>query len=70
MPFSCGIKISDYTISDSIEPDLKTISISLHRYNTLYLLVLFSTWPNSPVHVNLTSPHPGAEVSIEIYPQR
>jgi hypothetical protein len=69
MPFSCGTKDSDYSISDSPEPDLKTVSISLHRYYTLYLLVLSSTWPNSPVHVNLTSTHPGAEVSIETSPQ-
>jgi hypothetical protein len=56
---------SDYSISDSPEPDLKTLCISLHRYYTLYLLVPLSTWPDIPVHVNLTSPHP----ATEIYPQ-
>jgi hypothetical protein len=46
------------------------LSISLHRYYKIYLLVLLSTWTNITVHVNLTSSHPGAEVSTEIAPQR
>jgi hypothetical protein len=29
-----------------------------------------STWPKIAVHVNLTNPHPGAELSTEISPQR
>jgi hypothetical protein len=70
MPFSCGTKDSDYSISVSPELDLKTVSISLHRYYTLHLLVLLSTLAKTPVHVNLPSPHPGAEVSTEISPQR
>jgi hypothetical protein len=35
MPFSSGTKDSDYSISDSPEPDLKTASISLHRYTDM-----------------------------------
>jgi hypothetical protein len=52
MPFSCGTNDSDYSISDSREPDFKTVSISLHWYYTLYMLVLlapvFATWPKIP----------------------
>jgi hypothetical protein len=39
MPFSCGTKDSDYSISDSPEPDLATASISLHRYTHAKLSV-------------------------------
>jgi hypothetical protein len=60
------IKNPDYSISDSPEPDLKTVSIYLHQYYTLYLLVLLSTWLKIPVHVNLTSPHPGAEAVLKL----
>jgi hypothetical protein len=70
MPFSSETKDSDYSISVSLELDLKPVSICLHRYYTLYLLVLLSTWSNIPVHNNLTSPHPGAVESTEISPQR
>jgi hypothetical protein len=35
MPFSCGTKDSDYSISDSLEPDLNT-ALSLHT-TTLYM---------------------------------
>jgi hypothetical protein len=50
MPFSCGTKGSDYSISDSLEPDLKTVYISLHC-TTLPLLDLLYTWP---AHVKAT----------------
>jgi hypothetical protein len=56
--FSCGTKGSDYSISDSPEPDLKTVPISLHTTHF--------TWP---MHVNQTNPHPGGEVSTEISSQ-
>jgi hypothetical protein len=65
-------KTQDYSISNSPEPDLKTLSISLHGYYTLDLRILLSTWSKIPVHVNLTSRHPGmpgAEASAEISPQ-
>jgi hypothetical protein len=66
MPFHVEQRDSDSSISNSSEPDLKTLSISLHRFYTLYLLVLLSAaWSKIAVHVNLTSPHPGAEVSTE-----
>jgi hypothetical protein len=70
MTFSCGTKASDYSISDSPEPDLR-LSISLHRYYTLDLhdSLALPTWPKIPVHINLTNPRPGAEVSTEISPQ-
>jgi hypothetical protein len=76
MPFSCGTKDSDYSISDSLEPDLKILSIILHYilHSTLYLhrYALIYTWSKLPVHVNLTSPHTGAGWfrSAEISPQR
>jgi hypothetical protein len=37
LDFSGGTKDSDYSISDSPELDLKILSISLHRYYTLYI---------------------------------
>jgi hypothetical protein len=45
-PFCCGTKDSDYSISDSPEPDLITVSISnsLHIYY-MTCMVLLSTWP-------------------------
>jgi hypothetical protein len=62
MPFSCGTKDTDYSVSGSPQPDIKTVSISLHSSHT---------WAKIRVHVNLTSPHPGpgAEVSTEISPK-
>jgi hypothetical protein len=56
MHFSCGTNDSDYSISESPEPDHKTVCISLHRYDPLYLVIL-STWPKSPVHVNQPPVH-------------
>jgi hypothetical protein len=57
MPFSCGTNDSDYSISDSFEADLKTVSICLHWYYTHSSWL--STWPKIPFHVNLANP--GAE---------
>jgi hypothetical protein len=74
MLFSCEIKDFNYSISESPEPGPKTV----HPYPFLFIdathltcisIVLLSTWPKILVHINLTSPHPGAEVSTEISPQ-
>jgi hypothetical protein len=66
MSFSCGTKDSDYSISDSPEPELrKAVSISLHRYNTLCLHNSL-IYPKIRIHVNLTSPHPDVEAQKHI----
>jgi ABC-type taurine transport system substrate-binding protein len=60
---------TDYSISDSPEPDLNTVSIDTTHFDLHSSLI---NWPKIRVHVNivnLTSPHPGAEVSTEISPQ-
>jgi hypothetical protein len=52
MPFSCVTNDSN-----TLESDLKAVFISLHT---------LPTWPKIPVHVNQTSPHPGAEVNTDL----
>jgi hypothetical protein len=64
---SCGTKYSDYSISDSLELDLKT-HLSLHTTCT-HVTRWFNYLPDQnfdPIHINLTSINPGAGVSTEI----
>jgi hypothetical protein len=56
--FSCGKKDSDYSISDSPEPDIKTVSISLH----IHTLPVHDPLTKIPLHVTLTNhQHVGTE---------